>query len=196
MSCKDCKCEDKKGCSCFGNGVVIPNGPDGENGLSAYEIAVLNGFVGNEAAWLASLVGPTGATGATGATGEPGAPGVCPCETVHYEQSRSHIIGEGSVVSTTFDTIPDDGLYEIMHVGIADFIGAATVDLIVRVNGIQYNADVDKKVSGQSDDIIPYTVFVSQMNLTAGQTIDVFVTATAPASVSLGRLVTKISKVG
>lgn len=31
--------------------------PMGSNGLSAYQVAVANGFVGNEAAWLASLRG-------------------------------------------------------------------------------------------------------------------------------------------
>jgi len=41
------------------------NGEDGKDGLSAYEIAVENGFVGNEAEWLASLVGPPGADGST-----------------------------------------------------------------------------------------------------------------------------------
>jgi len=56
-------------------------GPAGADGASAYEVAVANGFVGDEAAWLASLVGatgaagPTGATGATGATGPAGATG-------------------------------------------------------------------------------------------------------------------------
>lgn len=30
-------------------------GQDGENGKSAYEIAVVNGYVGNEEQWLASL---------------------------------------------------------------------------------------------------------------------------------------------
>ncbi len=44
-------------------------GPAGADGASAYDVAVANGFVGDEAAWLAGLVGPTGATGATGAQG-------------------------------------------------------------------------------------------------------------------------------
>ena len=35
--------------------VVIPKGEKGERGYSAYEIALLNGFVGTEAEWLASL---------------------------------------------------------------------------------------------------------------------------------------------
>lgn len=55
------------------------------DGKSAYEVALLNGFVGTEAQWLASLkgdkgdIGDTGAQGvpgATGATGATGAPGV------------------------------------------------------------------------------------------------------------------------
>jgi hypothetical protein len=50
-------------------------GSQGPAGDSAYEVAVDNGFVGTEAEWLASLVGPTGATGATGATGPQGDPG-------------------------------------------------------------------------------------------------------------------------
>ena len=38
-------------------------GTQGDNGLSAYEIAVSNGFVGSEAAWLASLEGEPGPAG-------------------------------------------------------------------------------------------------------------------------------------
>jgi hypothetical protein len=41
-------------------------GNDGATGDSAYEVAVANGFVGNEAAWLASLVGPQGPQGEDG----------------------------------------------------------------------------------------------------------------------------------
>ena len=44
--------------------------PTGENGLSAYEIAVANGFEGTEAEWLASLVGPPGPNGKTPVKGE------------------------------------------------------------------------------------------------------------------------------
>jgi len=45
------------------------------NGLSAYQIAVLNGFIGTEVQWLASLVGAAGADGADGAPGADGLPG-------------------------------------------------------------------------------------------------------------------------
>ena len=55
--------------------VDVNRGPEG---LSAYEVAVENGFDGTEEEWLASLQGeegPAGPQGAPGATGEPGAPG-------------------------------------------------------------------------------------------------------------------------
>lgn len=45
------------------------------NGKSAYELAVVNGFVGTEVEWLASLIGHDGAPGAPGDDGAPGAPG-------------------------------------------------------------------------------------------------------------------------
>lgn len=45
------------------------DGADGADGLSAYEVAVNNGFVGTEAAWLVSLVGPAGPAGPTGDDG-------------------------------------------------------------------------------------------------------------------------------
>lgn len=42
------------------------------HGLSAYQIAVENGFKGTEQEWLASLVGPPGAAGPAGPKGEKG----------------------------------------------------------------------------------------------------------------------------
>ena len=44
-------------------------GATGANGLSAYEIAVKNGFAGTETEWLASLKGEKGADGANGTNG-------------------------------------------------------------------------------------------------------------------------------
>jgi hypothetical protein len=56
-------------------GATGAQGPQGDDGISAYQVAVDAGFVGNEAAWLASLVGATGATGADGDDGATGATG-------------------------------------------------------------------------------------------------------------------------
>ena len=50
-------------------------GPEGPEGPSAYEVAVDDGFVGTEAAWLESLVGAAGSKGDTGNTGATGAQG-------------------------------------------------------------------------------------------------------------------------
>jgi hypothetical protein len=44
-------------------------GNDGADGKSAYEVAVEEGFVGTEAEWLDSLVGPEGPTGPQGPAG-------------------------------------------------------------------------------------------------------------------------------
>lgn len=51
---------------------TIPSGKDGDNGLSAYEIAVRSGFSGSEGEWLESLRGSTGEKGAKGDAGEEG----------------------------------------------------------------------------------------------------------------------------
>ena len=56
-------------------GIQGIQGPQGDEGPSAYEVAVANGFVGTEAAWLASLVGPQGIQGIQGETGPTGATG-------------------------------------------------------------------------------------------------------------------------
>jgi hypothetical protein len=59
-------------------GPVGPQGIQGEvgpDGLTAYEVAVANGFVGTEEAWLESLVGPQGIQGEVGPQGEQGIQG-------------------------------------------------------------------------------------------------------------------------
>ena len=50
-------------------GLPGKDGAKGADGKSAYEVAVSNGFVGNEAAWLASLKGAKGDKGDAGAGG-------------------------------------------------------------------------------------------------------------------------------
>lgn len=57
------------------DGVDGTDGVDGDPGLSAYEVAVAEGFVGSETAWLASLVGPQGEQGEQGEQGDPGPAG-------------------------------------------------------------------------------------------------------------------------
>jgi hypothetical protein len=58
-----------------GNWLPVAGGGGGQDGLSAYEVAVANGFVGTEQQWLDSLVGADGAPGPAGPTGPQGDPG-------------------------------------------------------------------------------------------------------------------------
>lgn len=53
-------------------GEVGPQGPQGEPGLSAYLVAVDNGFIGSQQDWLNSLKGADGAQGEKGPKGDPG----------------------------------------------------------------------------------------------------------------------------
>jgi hypothetical protein len=85
-------------------------GADGEDGLSAYQIAVAEGFVGDETAWLDSLVGPSGppgadgadgADGAAGATGPQGDPGPNTVTSSTTTNLTGILSGNGSVVGTT-----------------------------------------------------------------------------------------------
>jgi len=69
------------------------------NGLSAYEVAVKNGFEGTEEEWLASLKGEPGEKGAQGdkgdrgAQGDPGANGE-PGITPHIGENGNWYIGD------------------------------------------------------------------------------------------------------
>lgn len=60
------------GGSSGGGGKGGGSGTPGADGKSAYEIAIENGFVGTEAEWLESLIGPAGADGAPGGPGADG----------------------------------------------------------------------------------------------------------------------------
>lgn len=58
-----------------GGDEVIPQGPPGKDGKSAYQIALDNGFEGTEEEWLLSLTGPQGEQGETGPKGDTGEQG-------------------------------------------------------------------------------------------------------------------------
>ena len=58
------------------NGKDGADGKDGENGLSAYELAVQEGFAGTLAEWLISLKGSDGKDGTDGKDGANGSDGV------------------------------------------------------------------------------------------------------------------------
>ena len=58
------------------SGKIVESLGGGSAGKSAYEVAVDNGFEGDEAAWLDSLKGPQGPQGQPGKDGNQGPQGV------------------------------------------------------------------------------------------------------------------------
>ena len=74
----------------FGKG---DKGDDGDPGASAYGVAVANGFVGTEAAWLASLVGAKGDDGDQGPPGADGADGADGSDATVTEAAISTALG-------------------------------------------------------------------------------------------------------
>lgn len=61
--------------SCPGSGIPGPAEPAGADGDSAYQVAVNNGFIGTEEAWLESLQGTDGVDGINGTNGLDGKDG-------------------------------------------------------------------------------------------------------------------------
>lgn len=78
-------------------GDVGPIGPAGDDGLSAYQVALANGFVGTESQWLASLQGPQGEQGIQGPAGPKGDTG---------DVGPAGADGAGIVVSATAPASP------------------------------------------------------------------------------------------
>lgn len=67
--------KDEEGNFIYAENAGGADGKPGKNGKSAYEIAVDNGFEGDESAWLDSLKGADGQDGDKGDTGEDGQDG-------------------------------------------------------------------------------------------------------------------------
>lgn len=116
-----------------------PEAPGGANGLSAYEIAVNNGFVGTEQEWLTSLVGPQGEPGITpvkgvdyfdgvdGADGANGTNGTTPVKGVDYfdgAKGDQGIQGDPGVGGFTFPV--GYVLISTVNTNPATFIGYGT----------------------------------------------------------------------
>lgn len=90
-------------------GPAGPAGADGADGDSAYQVAVDNGFVGTEAEWLASLVGPQGPAGAQGIQGPAGADGPQGPAGAQGEQGIQGPIGPEGPQGPTGATGPQGG---------------------------------------------------------------------------------------
>ena len=104
-------------------------GRDGDDGKSAYEIAVENGFDGSEEEWLASLVGPQGDTG------EQGPAGYTPVRGKDYwtEADKQEIAEEAAaLVPTGVDFVTDETLTledGVLRVNTATEVGDQTLPI-------------------------------------------------------------------
>ena len=91
------------------------DGSDGEDGLSAYEVAVANGFSGTQQQWLDSLVGADGADGTNGTNGIDGSDGAD--STVPVPKGDTGDQGPSGVISVT-SPITNSGTSTEANIGI------------------------------------------------------------------------------
>ena len=84
----------------------------GPDGLSAYQVAIAEGFNGTVTEWLDSLQGEQGIQGPKGDTGDQGPQGIQGIQGIQGEQG---IQGIGAIVSTSAPSTPDlgDAWYDI-----------------------------------------------------------------------------------
>ena len=75
----------------------------GENGKSAYELAVEHGFAGSETQWLASLKGEKGMAGVRGPTGLTGNDGYTPIKGTDYWTAEDR----QGIIDDVLSSIPD-----------------------------------------------------------------------------------------
>lgn len=117
------------------------DGKDGENGLSAYEIAVKNGFKGDEERWLRSLKGKDGENGVSivgiggrGSSNNTGSTTLLTGTTVfNFESENDYLV---TTISET--TITLDGLKSFT------FIPIATPETSLddfSLNGVRFNIE-------------------------------------------------------
>lgn len=88
---------------------VVTNTVFLQPGLSAYQIAVANGFSGNEAAWLLSLQGASGSVWYSGI----GSPAFSPAQNSYYLQNNGEVwswTGLGPWVDTTINLTGPPGV--------------------------------------------------------------------------------------
>ena len=99
-------------------GLPGKDGAKGADGKSAYEVAVSNGFVGNEAAWLASLKGEKGDKGDAGAGGS----------------GDSALQLRIAALEQVLAKMPKYKEYQAGYISRANFVGAMTNNGLVTAN--------------------------------------------------------------
>ena len=134
------------------DGATGPAGAAGEpgaNGLSAYEEAVALGFVGTEAEWLASLVGPQGPQGVAGADGATGPKGDTGDTGPQGIQGIQGVPGNDGATGPQGDTGPAGP-------GVA--VGGTSGQILAKNSGTNYDTHwIDAPAGGGSPDYLAHS---------------------------------------
>ena len=137
------------------NGTPGKDGQPGKDGLSAYQVAVKNGYQGSEKEWLASLKGEKGDPGEPGQSGGGGGIGEAPTDGSQYTRgSRRWRKVENEVNKLSTNAVSGGAVYRAVNVAIVDHgVGDTTFEL---TPGIMHNwsevANLDLSVFGQPID--------------------------------------------
>lgn len=134
---------------------VYITGPAGQNGQSAYEIAVANGFVGDQAAWLASLKAPKGDNGDSGSASASSNRAIWITENysmgdlsstasdVYVESDHLFPKEDGNAKTGDIVLFTNEGTHRLQSAGEIKSING--IWIIIRPFGIEWGAQVLKK---------------------------------------------------
>ena len=198
--CKDCQ------------GITLLSGNDGKgivsvtsNGNGTFTYLYTDGttYITPDLSGADGTNGTNGATGATGATGPQGPAGVCPCEQVFYTTER---LGIGSVATSpllstitgTSYTVPvgtPTALYRLSYSAqityqIESAFTGGLISYNIFNNGVILDAQVNRVSSFYStflqNMVFNTSVLLSDISLSAGDTIDIKGSSTNSDKIYLG----------
>jgi hypothetical protein len=175
----------------------------GDPGLSAYDIAVENGFEGTEQEWLDSLVGE---------------PGECDCDGPTYtyfeaEEILADDFGNWSIVAypgtllpvnhTPFNfAVPSSGLYEVQfQTGVAydrnlPDADQAGIYIELRRNNVKVpNSSAFRNDIALKENLVFVSLFKSNINLIQGELLSIAFATNLPANIRLVDVRYKITKI-
>lgn len=147
--------------------LIGPPGDPGIPGLSAYQISVLNGFVGTELEWLASLRGTNGEPGAKGDKGDKGDQGISGVSSYVLPPATTDTLG-GVKIGANINVTPDGTISVSKGAGINKVIDVPDV-YAGGVGNPNLNAGVVLQYNTASERWDTRVLDTSQVNLDGGE---------------------------
>ncbi len=143
----------------------IQAGVNGKDGLSAYEIAVKNGFVGTVSDWLESLKGADGLpgkdgiNGVDGKDGKAGRDGVDGQNGIDGKDGRDGVDGQNGL--SAYEVAVENGFTGSEE----EWLQSITPDLSPYITRVEVLKIVDDKVHSSAPDLSPYVTRVETQKL-------------------------------